>query len=158
MKKLSILLVVFIAVLALAGCGRKNDAKTLQIVKHSGTEYRVKVLDDSYKFGTLYINVKDEQLVSFDIEYKDGYTYSEDSYIKIGSYYAEYSKTESDKKINLKITNAYNLVVNEDGSEKANDKEVKLYVKFLDSSNSSTTTTLTVNPKDLVEFIRNKSL
>ena len=158
MKKISLVLVLFVCLLALVACGRKNDAKTMQIVKHSGSEYRVKVLDDSYKFGTLFINVKDEQLVSFDVEYKDGYSYSTDSYIKVGSYFDEFSKTDSNKTVTMSLTNPINLVLNVDGSEQANDKEIKVYVKFLDSSSSAYTGTFTVNPKNLVEFLRNKSL
>ena len=158
MKKLSLVLILMFTCLALVGCGRKNDAKTLQIAKHSGSSFKVKVLDDSYKFGTVFINVKDEKLVSFEIEYKSGYTYSDDSYIKIGSYYAEFKKEDSGKAVTMTITNPLNLVLTVDGSEKANENEVKLYAKFTDSSSSSSTTTLTVNPKELVEFIRNKSL
>ncbi len=157
MKKIYLVLALFLCALTLVGC-RKNDSKTLEIVKHSGTTYKVRSLDDSYKFGKLYINIKDEKIVSFEVELKKDYTYSTDSYIKIGSYYAEFTKSEEKNKVTLTPTNAFNLVVTENGTEVGNSNEVKLFFKALDKDNNSTTATLNITPKDLVEFIRNKSL
>ena len=157
MRKLYLVLALFLCALCLVGC-RKNESKTLEIVSHSGSTYKIKSLDDSIKYGKLFIIVKDEKLVSFEVELNKNYTYSSDSYIKIGSYYAEFSKSESNNKVTLTITNPLNLVVSEDGKEVGNSNEVKLYFKALDKDNNSSTTTLNITPKDLVEFIRNKSL
>jgi len=149
MKKIILVISTLILCLSLSACGRKNDAKNLEIYKHNGTTYVLKYCGSDLDFGSLYITIEDEKLVNFYTVSKSTYKLSK-FYLVIGSYSVYLETSVDGDKTTFTLPTPLSLIasVDDDGIETANTNSIKFYVKFIDTNTVVTTATEETTTED----------